>query len=67
MTRADLQLTAAKTGNVRIVALRGPALLLERMREMGFHEGSEIEIVGRLAFGGPWLIRIGAEFFRPAR
>jgi Fe2+ transport system protein FeoA len=48
---------------VEILALRGSEDLTERLREMGFFEGAHLDVLGRLPFGGPWLVRLGSTAF----
>lgn len=45
-----------------LVELQGEALLTERLMDMGFHPGVELEIVGRMPFSGPLIIRVEASF-----
>lgn len=54
------QWTPSHPKHLEIVRLEGPAIVLERLQELGFHPGLEIEVVGRLPFGGPWLIHAQA-------
>lgn len=42
-----------------IKGFQGEPLIVERLKEMGFHQGLEIEAVGRAPFGGPCLYRFG--------
>lgn len=46
-----------KGQKVRLAGFDGPALIIERLIDMGFHENVEIENLGRLPFSGPLLIR----------
>jgi ferrous iron transport protein A len=65
MTLADLnQKKQQKTNQpeslkARIEGFHGDALLVERLKEMGLHQGLEVTAVGRAPFGGPLLFRFG--------
>lgn len=62
MTISQLK-TATIPCTVEIVSLAGTDELTERLREMGFFEGARIDVLARLPFGGPWLVRLGATSF----
>lgn len=49
--------------SLRVEALKGADLLVERLRELGFFEGAELEVQGRLPLGGPWVVHLGATSF----
>lgn len=36
--------------------LEGPALMVERLYEIGFLPGEHFSVLGKIPFGGPWLI-----------
>ena len=42
-----------------IVGFSGEPLVSERLKEMGLHQGLEIEMIGRAPFGGPILFQFG--------
>lgn len=37
----------------------GDQLVIERLKEMGLHQGLEVQAVGQAPFGGPLLFRFG--------
>lgn len=39
-------------------SIEGPALLVERLYEIGFLPGETIHLHGRTALGGPWLVEV---------
>jgi ferrous iron transport protein A len=41
-----------------IANVAGDALLSRRLREMGFHTGCEIRILGRAPFKGPFVVQL---------
>jgi ferrous iron transport protein A len=43
----------------RIEGFSGDSVLVERLKEMGLHQGLEVTPVGRAPFGGPLLYRFG--------
>lgn len=43
----------------RIQGFSGDQLIIERLKEMGLHQGLEVQVVGRAPFGGPLLFRFG--------
>jgi ferrous iron transport protein A len=43
----------------RVEGFSGDLTVVERLKEMGLHEGLEIEVVGQAPFGGPMLFRFG--------
>lgn len=47
----------------RIEALQGLASTIERLEEMGFFAGAEIQIERRLPMQGPWIVHLGASSF----
>lgn len=48
-----------KAGNHYILnAIEGPALVVERLYEIGFLPGETIRVYGKIPFGGPWLIGV---------
>lgn len=55
MKLSDLPLNSKST----IQGFCGEPRIVERLKEMGFHQGLEIEAVGRAPFGGPHLYRFG--------
>jgi ferrous iron transport protein A len=69
MTLTDLFSKAAETKNekaktpaalrARIEGFNGDSVLVERLKEMGLHQGLEVTPVGRAPFGGPLLYRFG--------
>lgn len=44
---------------IQIRSFQGEASMVERLKEMGFHEGLEIQVAGYAPFGGPLLFRFG--------
>ncbi|MBX2986366.1 MAG: ferrous iron transport protein A [Bdellovibrionaceae bacterium] len=63
MTLNDLRPRAATSHVYEIEALKGPEEVVQRLRELGFCEGGRLEVLGRLPFGGPWLVRLGVTSF----
>lgn len=69
MTLTDLFSKAATTTlekasqqgalRARIEGFHGDSVLVERLKEMGLHQGLEVTPVGRAPFGGPLLYRFG--------
>ena len=67
MNLVDLQkehLNAGKTLDfvsfrAHIKGFSGDAICVERLKEMGLHEGLEVQAVGQAPFGGPLLFRFG--------
>lgn len=45
--------------SVFIQALSGHPELVQRLREVGLREGLKIEVIGRIVFGGPLIVRVG--------
>lgn len=43
----------------RIEGFAGDVTVIERLKEMGLHQGLEVQPVGRAPFGGPLLFRFG--------
>lgn len=43
----------------RIKSFCGDPLVVERLKEMGLHQGLEVQSVGQAPFGGPLLFRFG--------
>lgn len=37
----------------------GDPQLVQRLREVGLREGLKIELIGRIVFGGPLIVRVG--------
>ncbi len=48
------------TDTYKIIGFCGDHLLIERLKEMGIHQGLQIQSCGRSPFGGPFLFRFGA-------
>ncbi len=42
----------------RVVAFEGPSSLVERLREMGLHQGVEISLLQRSPFRGPMIFSV---------
>lgn len=63
MTLNELKVRHGQTVKVQILALQGDPSLTDRLREMGFFEGTQMEVAGRLSFGGPWIVHLGAASF----
>lgn len=47
----------------QIESLRGSREMIERLEEMGFFAGAEIEVERRLPLRGPWIVHVGASSF----
>lgn len=43
---------------LKISGLTGEAGLTKRLREMGFHSGCEVRILGRAPFNGPFVVQL---------
>lgn len=63
MKLSELRFRRGTPIHVQIDSLQGPPSLTDRLREMGFFEGMRVEVAGKLPFGGPWLVRLGATSF----
>ena len=48
-----------QNSKVKIQGFVGDPVIVERLKEMGFYPGLEIELVGRAPFGGPLIFRFG--------
>lgn len=51
---------SSENQSIRIQGFSGDPLVIERLKEMGLHQGLELEPVGRAPFGGPLLFRFGS-------
>jgi len=49
----------SKPLRARVQGFSGDGTVIERLKEMGIHQGLEIQIVGQAPFGGPLLFRFG--------
>lgn len=48
-------------GHIRsLETLEGDQIIAERLLDLGFHPGVEIEFMSRMPLGGPVVVRIGA-------
>ena len=45
---------------VTITGFLGDNVIVERLKEMGFHQGLEVFVAGYAPFGGPLLFRFGS-------
>lgn len=61
MTLNDLKDMTQRT--FRIGSLTGPRDVVERLEEMGFFPGADIEVERRLPLSGPWIVHVGASSF----
>jgi len=43
---------------VQILEVKGPAELCERLLELGLTAGSEVQVLSRIPFNGPLLVKI---------
>lgn len=43
---------------LKIADVAGDLVLTKRLREMGFHSGCEVRIVGRAPFNGPFVVQL---------
>lgn len=43
---------------LKIADVAGEAALTKRLREMGFHSGCEVRILGRAPFNGPYVVQL---------
>lgn len=59
MTRSRLTENSSSAENWMIDGLEGDHHLVTRLRELGIHPGQQLQIVRRLPFGGPWVLRMG--------
>jgi ferrous iron transport protein A len=41
-----------------IASVEGEAGLTRRLREMGFHTGCEVRVLGRAPFNGPFVVQL---------
>ncbi len=57
-------LTKSSIGHVvKLNRIEGDELISERLVDMGFHPGVEIEFIDRMVSGGPFIIRVQSSFF----
>lgn len=42
-----------------VIGFSGDPVLSERLKEMGVHPGTQLQVVGRAPFQGPFLLRFG--------
>lgn len=56
---SSVQATESKLLRARIHGFSGDSTVIERLKEMGLHQGLELQPVGRAPFGGPLLFRFG--------
>ncbi|MEY4617226.1 MAG: hypothetical protein RJB66_2186 [Pseudomonadota bacterium] len=50
-------------GKVAVLSeLAGDNAITERLIDMGLHPGVEIELIGRMPFDGPFIIRVESTF-----
>ena len=42
--------------------LDGESLLVERLMDLGFHPGVELEVIRQMPLGGPMIIRVEVSF-----
>lgn len=53
----------SKTNQLRqsftLQGFSGDPQLVQRLREVGLREGLKIELIGRIVFGGPLIVRVG--------
>lgn len=60
----ETTLTKSSIGHiVKLNRIEGDELISERLIDMGFHPGIEIEFIDRMVSGGPFIIRIQSSFF----
>ena len=57
---ASLENSGGSNPRFLILTFSGDEALVERLQEVGFRRGDEIELVGRAPFFGPFLYRLGA-------
>lgn len=43
---------------LKIADVTGDPVLTRRLREMGFHQGCEVRILGRAPFKGPFVVQL---------
>ena len=55
-TLSDLTTRGAKA---QIQGFCGPHLIIERLKEMGFHQGLGVTYLGQAPFWGPKIFRVG--------
>ena len=48
---------------VKLELIEGDPLIVERLIDMGFHPGVEIECINRMVSGGPSVIRVQSSLF----
>lgn len=48
---------------VKLNQIDGDAVISERLIDMGFHPGVEIEFISRMINSGPFIIRVQSSFF----
>jgi ferrous iron transport protein A len=44
--------------SLTILDVVGDPLLTRRLREMGFHSGCEVRLLGQAPFGGPFVVQL---------
>lgn len=47
------------SAHAKIGGFHGDPWIIERLKEMGLHQGLEVEVMGQAPFGGPLLFRFG--------
>ena len=59
ITLARVKKRSGKSLSNIVIGFDGDEELVIRLQELGIHIGSEISLIGRAPFRGPWLLRLG--------
>lgn len=57
------EITDLSRRHYQIESLRGARATIERLEELGFFSGADIEVERRLPLKGPWIVHVGATSF----
>lgn len=57
MTIADLKKSHQRAS---IQKISGDSAIIQRIQEVGLHEGDSLTFVGRAPFGGAFIVRVGS-------
>jgi Fe2+ transport system protein FeoA len=62
-----MKLSEIKTDNhpqlVQVTDFAGPDLMVERLLEIGFHKGCQLQVLGRAPLKGPLLVELNTTVF----
>lgn len=52
---------ASQNKTFEISQINGPELIVERLSELGFYVGKQVQLIGQSPFSGPLVIRSGSQ------